>query len=501
MALSGILVSILASAAQTPSSTSTPNRLPSRQPQIESCIAVANPQWSEPEHRVWQSLCNNRTADLSQSSSSGANPVVSECQATFDTYRQTPRDPVSYENDPARRIRGEFLREIVSDDSYVRYLRDSPIRITGAYITSTHINSAAIQSLRIDNSLIEDMQLINVKADLWLSFCDFVRVKNSLVLEGVSTPKLDFYRVHVDNDRCFLGTGPCLRIEGGLMTNLSIVFVSARKIEVSSVRLEGSLFTNENETIHLMIDQTKAAGLTIYRSTISSLFLNDIDLARQLTIAGIRWQHPPADSKTEASELRVRGLSAAGLHYDGGPVLPDRVTFEANTLGTIFLGNDPLAVLRRINQQSGNVLDLYANTAKSYSARGRVSTARELLYQRDILADNSDAGFKGARLISRFVVGYGYYPERGLLYIGAFVLLGWVIFASGERQMKNSDRPHSWFVFALDTVIPGLALDPKSSQVSFRGFRQYYLYFMRLLGAGLAFLVLVYLKQTFIGPE
>src|SRR5262249_1823278 len=138
---------------------------------------------------------------------------------------------------------------------------------------------------------------------------------------------LDFYRVRVDNDRCFLGS--CLRIEGGFMTNLSIVFVRARTIEVRYARLEGFLLANENETIGLFIDRTKVDELRIYRSSISSLVLSDIALARQLTIAKIGWQHPPADSKTEASELHVRGLSAAGLHYDGGPELPDRVTFEA----------------------------------------------------------------------------------------------------------------------------------------------------------------------------
>jgi hypothetical protein len=510
LGLVGLLLGMAtAGAAPTGSELPSQDRPPTREAQVASCLAAADPAWSEPEHRVWQSLCNKKTADLSNSADRAIDATALGCDATFETYQQTPRDPGPYESDPRRRVSGKFLEDILASDGYARYLRDAPIRIIGAYITSAHVHNATIQSLRIDNSLIDDISLTNVKLDSSLSFCDAVRIKDTLVLGNVTAPRVEFYKVDVEAQSLY-GTSPCFRIEGSSIADLELVYVRAAKIDVTSSHFDGRISMNENEAKGLTIVETGAGELSIFGGSISHLTIASLNLSRRMSIGGIKWEQfperPGVPNKEITSALSLSGVSAPGLNYAAlvsgeGPIYPERINFYDTSLGAIFLGNDPLALLGHIDQLPETVLDLYAATAKSYAALGRQSTAREILYQRALLADGSDSGFNITRWISRLVVGYGYYPERGLLFLFVFVLIGWGIFATGEPELTSAVRPHSWFVFSLDTVIPILALDPKNAEVSFRGFRQYYLYFMRLLGAGLAFLVFAYLKQTFVGPE
>ena len=100
--------------------------------------------------------------------------------------------------------------------------------------------------------------------------------------------------------------------------------------------------------------------------------------------------------------------------------------------------------------------------------------------------------------ISWAVIGYGFVIERGFLWIGLFVIIGYFVFKSGAAQVDRAHLPDSWFYFTIDAVIPLISLNKKYDEVSFRGWRQHYLYFMKALGAALAFLVLGFLKQSFI---
>jgi hypothetical protein len=304
---------------------------------------------------------------------------------------------------------------------------------------------------------------------------------------------VDFHDVEV-RAQSFYGTSPYLRIEESAISQLSMGHVDAAKIELMSSHFAGRVSISNSKVVHLVFSL--------------------VDVTRYIMISDIQWQRFPPRLPGQGetgSGLYLDEVSAGGLKYAGavtsaGGSLPDSVGYRDNSFGTVFLGDDPLALLGKTNQQQPEtVLDLYALTAKTYTARGRQATARQLYYERDILEDEAEQKrtqrFDVLRWISRVAVGYGYYPERGLLLLSVFVVLGWPIFATGERRLTGAIVPRSWLVFSLDTMIPILVLDPKTAEVSFSGFRQYYLYFMRLLGAGLAFLVLAYLKQAFIGPE
>ena len=78
-------------------------------------------------------------------------------------------------------------------------------------------------------------------------------------------------------------------------------------------------------------------------------------------------------------------------------------------------------------------------------------------------------------------------------------IIGTIIFKSGEKLAGVTQK--SWLSFSLDSVIPVINLDKDHEGVRFAGWRQYFLYFLRFLGAVLVVLVLDFLKQAITGPK
>jgi hypothetical protein len=80
-----------------------------------------------------------------------------------------------------------------------------------------------------------------------------------------------------------------------------------------------------------------------------------------------------------------------------------------------------------------------------------------------------------------------------------------VIFRVGaSRAIGLTTQRHNWaywFVFSLDSVIPVIQLDKDHEAVSFSDWRQYFLYFLRFLGAVLVVLILEFVKQSITGAK
>ena len=487
-----------------------------RQTQPDSCIVAANPTWSEPEHRAWRSLCDKDTVDLSQVPNQRLDPGSKGCLATFATAGEKYPDPVIYGHDPGRLLSSTFFDDIFHNAKYFHFVENTPIRIRGAFIPALYISNVAVSALRIDNSLIGDVEVRNTKFDSSLSFCDFTTIKNRIVASNLNAPEAEFYRVSVLSN-CFYGVDPCLTIENSSLPNVSIVLVNTDKINITSTHVDNTLFMNEDNTKAISIQDSSAGEIYMPKNTISILSFYTLDVKRGISVGNVQWKRlpprPGAPARSDlGSLLQVSRVATPRFNYSltGSEVtLPDKIQFQENVIGTIFLGGDPLRWLQRIQGPPETVLDVYDTTAKTYAMRSRSATARELSYQREILADAAeynvsnywgDAPRHISRMVSRLVVGYGYYPEWGVLAIFGFVLIAWPIFATGATKITSDTRPHSWFIFSLDTVIPILSLDSRDNNITFKGFRQYFLYFMRLLGAGLVFLVIAYLKQAIFGP-
>lgn len=92
--------------------------------------------------------------------------------------------------------------------------------------------------------------------------------------------------------------------------------------------------------------------------------------------------------------------------------------------------------------------------------------------------------------------------QWGIYWIIGLVVVGWLVFRSGRKDLVDPNaRPDSWMLFAIDTVIPVIQLDRRHDAVAFTGWRQWYLSFLRVMGAVLVFLVFYFLKQVLLGSQ
>jgi hypothetical protein len=97
-------------------------------------------------------------------------------------------------------------------------------------------------------------------------------------------------------------------------------------------------------------------------------------------------------------------------------------------------------------------------------------------------------------------VGFGQRVQWGIYWIIALVVIGSLVFRKGRQALVDPNtRPGSWMLFAIDTVIPVIHLDRRHDDVAFNGWRQWYLGFLRVMGAVLVFLVFYFLQQVLVG--
>ena len=77
------------------------------------------------------------------------------------------------------------------------------------------------------------------------------------------------------------------------------------------------------------------------------------------------------------------------------------------------------------------------------------------------------------------------------------MLFGFLVFRTG--RLTSGVMPRSWLIYSIDTVVPVIKLDAEHDKIQFAGWRQYFVYAMRLLSAVVAFLVFKVLQNTITG--
>jgi hypothetical protein len=144
---------------------------------------------------------------------------------------------------------------------------------------------------------------------------------------------------------------------------------------------------------------------------------------------------------------------------------------------------------------------LFEKITNFYKKSGHYSASTAIQYlKRNADYTHSDAFVRAALFVSWATVGYGLYPATGFLWFGVLTVIGYYVFRTGEKAVIGSYRPRSWLVYSIDTIIPVINLDPKHEQIRFAGWRQYYLYVMKIMSAVLVFLVLKVLQDTIVVP-
>jgi uncharacterized protein YjbI with pentapeptide repeats len=201
------------------------------------------------------------------------------------------------------------------------------------------------------------------------------------------------------------------------------------------------------------------------------------------------------------------GLDMSGARIDGALLVGDlRTPLNATVSDVVFsranLGKDPITSLKNLLAQTPNTglsSQNYSRLAKSYSDAGQSGIARSILIEGQNAEYRHAAGLTTWYLYGFWLLaGYGYRPEVGFIWIFIFVIIGWVIFKTAKCEVVSPAPPDNWFVFALDSVIPGIHLKKNHEEVAFSDWRKYVLYFLRFLGAVVVFIVLELLKRVVV---
>jgi hypothetical protein len=178
--------------------------------------------------------------------------------------------------------------------------------------------------------------------------------------------------------------------------------------------------------------------------------------------------------------------------------IPTHVILDGFSFTGWFTGRDTKDITSTLKFLSAAKYDpnLYLKLSESLKTNGSYAAAREILYaKRSRDYQFSEPLEKAFNWISWGIVGYGVKPQIGLILFAALFLLGYLSFRSGERLVAVGSVPRSWAIFTADTIIPFLSLDKSSEDVSFPDWRQWLLYFLKLSGLILAYLVFKILQQ------
>jgi hypothetical protein len=234
--------------------------------------------------------------------------------------------------------------------------------------------------------------------------------------------------------------------------------------------------------------------------------LSEITLTRSVRLIGVGWDNEMTGGADKDPPLVLSYISGQELSMLAP--LPDRLGIGHAGFQSVNFGPDPLPALPHIepvgDSDGSTYIPFLAAMARFYATIGRADIARELTYTSNLRTapppeQHVDYAIWLVRLVS---VGFGQRVHWGILWIMGLVLLGWGVFYLGKNRLADPNkRPANWLLFSLDTVIPVINLDKTHEEIAFRGWPQWYLYFLRLMGAVLAFLVFFFLKQAILGSE
>jgi uncharacterized protein YjbI with pentapeptide repeats len=246
-------------------------------------------------------------------------------------------------------------------------------------------------------------------------------------------------------------------------------------VEILNSTLEGALLLGRGD---LVVGDSLIRG----NNEIQYIFIEDTNIKGMLDLSSI------------ISRIAILNSKANRVFLPSD--VPTRVSIQTFEFSS-WLNNLP-ATVAYLDKNASYDSGLFERIAQSYRLRGEYSAARRVQYLRANGEYKNSSGLERYLLyINWATVGYGYYPEVGFIWIGALVLCGFFVFRTG--RLTRGVRPRSWLIYSIDTVVPVIKLDTKHDEVQFAGWQQFFVYVMRMLSAGLAFLVFKVLQNAIAG--
>jgi hypothetical protein len=373
-----------------------------------------------------------------------------------------------------QKLSADFIQAITTAP-YLSKIPARKISITGAIVDGDiEIEQLSLDELSIKHSEFRLLRLIEPKIK-YLDFSDST-ISYLMIHQGEISVSL------LNNVRIEQVALTKTRVDAYTVRNSPMSKLSATSVQISEVfRIVGSELELDAELLTIR-------GPLFFENSSVTLRLRTSVVGSIIFVGGTLFELDIQDVTTKT----------IGLSYRGAPAKVERVSISgldfSNWDNTIDFTSD---LLKRNSFFSPLLFD---RIAKSYREAGDYKSSDEIRYlKKTVEYEHVDDFNKVLWFISWATVGYGIQPWRGFIWFGALVAIGYFVFRGGERSLLSGTKPRSWLVYSIDTVIPVISLEKKHDEIAFVGWRQYYLYSMRLLSAVLAFLVFKFLQDIIVG--
>lgn len=442
-----------------------------------SCLELGNGTsgWTVSEHWAWGQLCRREEINF--------EAIAGELASSAELQKAAPE----------RTLHAAWLRAILEYPPFTDYTRDVPVTVVGGKITGNFkLYDSGISSLRFIRSYVEgDIFLDNVTVDRPIVIGDST-ISGRLDLFYVRSAEIAIEDTHLASLSVTHLTGTRLGLFHNTTDPPSENWPS---VEITISRLTDQLAIVGGDYRVIYLDEIRSDGLFLQPGTAQQINVRDFDDGGMFVLSVGQWSSPSVLDLdvVRATYFEIRPRS-----------LPDRAAMSAVTFDGANWGSDPLPLLKRLTDKSAHSNPTLASRlAKSYLDEGLSNVAVAILTQeRDAERHGPQSGWwkKAVLYVQWLFVGYGLNPERGFVWILGFVLFGALVFRRNQT-LRSGAVPRSWFVFALDAVIPGISLDKEHEKVAFEGWRQWVLYSLRLLGAVVVVLILAVMRNALLGDE
>jgi hypothetical protein len=431
-------------------------------PPQEDCLDKIG-DWSEPEKWAWQQICARENVD-------------------FDKRYGKLKDLDDLAGDKRRELSAQFLRQILEEPRFQPYTQNAAVAIVGAFL----------QTVQVSNASIGFFSITNCKIGGDIDF-DNVTILRSILVVGSKVGKVVLNQVEGGNINFNTSAMGEVSAQQLRLTRLSFNDAQFTSLTVRISRFSDQLsIFNGTSQKKILLDEVKSDGLFVEPASAKSIDINDYVDTGMFFLSVGRW--------LPESELQLHTLTTGRFFLRKS--LPAKISTAGFVFSGADWGDDPLPQLRQwVAASSEYTPGLYTGLANSYLDGGQSGAASDIL----IAKQNADYAHSGSLFektylfVTWLLADYGFHPEVGLLWILGFVGVATVVFKTGEETLPSESRPRNWLVFALDSVIPGIQLDSQHKEISFVGWRQYFLYFLRFLSAVVVVLVIELLKKSLSG--
>jgi len=428
----------------------------------KECLSIAVATWLPSDVAVWQKICKGQNVDL----------------------KDLP--------DTQRKLSAEFLRDIVSDINYTRFLPHRRLAISGAsFEEEVEIVNADIDELKLDDCSVRNLKLINAKIRSLLVMggrLGGLMIKPGSFSEVVLSPALSgdvfLTDVAIEGSLEIGGPRPNPALSEGIPAHISALVVLSAHIRALAI--------NQNTTLDFLM-----VANSTFEEYLRAVIDNGIN--RDIKIEFANFSDDKVNGALDLRESDIVRLSVRNTEANQAalpPNVPRLITLKSFEFTS--WSNDLPTTIGYLTANSIYDPPLFDRIAQSFRRDGNYMAVRKIGYMKANQDYQHSAGItKPLMLMSWASVGYGYYPEVGFIWIGLLVIFGFFVFRTGK--VTAGEVPRSWLVYAVDTVVPVIKLDAKHGYIQFSGWRQYFVYIMRMLSAGLAYLVFRFLQNAVTG--